>query len=68
MQIKVDDSVEMLVRSLEKSTISKVSHLIDLLEEFGNGHSMPSPSENLKFKNSIKNWRSCKKRILFETV
>ena len=41
MKIIVEDSVEEFVKSLEKSTISKVSRLINLLENYGNLLSMP---------------------------
>jgi len=30
-----DDSIEKFIKSLEKQTIAKVLHTIDLLEEFG---------------------------------
>lgn len=42
MEIKIfNDSVEKFIQSLEKQTIAKVIHMIDLLEKFGNGLGMP---------------------------
>jgi hypothetical protein len=42
MEIKLaDDSVEEFIGSLEKQTIARVLHTIDLLETFGNKLGMP---------------------------
>ena len=39
--LKVDESVQEFVRSLEKPTISKFTKLTDLLQQFGNNLRMP---------------------------
>lgn len=42
MEIRnLDDSIEKFIKSLEKRTIAKVLHTIDLLEEFGQRLGMP---------------------------
>lgn len=42
MEIKFyDDSFERFVRSLEKQTVAKILHTLDLLEEFGPRLGMP---------------------------
>ena len=42
MEIKIfNNSVEEFIQSLEKQTIAKVIHVIDLLEKFGNELGMP---------------------------
>jgi phage-related protein len=41
MEIKVSLNVEEFIDSLEKETIAKVVRVVELLEEFGRGLSMP---------------------------
>jgi len=42
LEIKIfNNSVEEFIQSLEKQTIAKVIHVIDLLEKFGNELGMP---------------------------
>lgn len=41
LDLKVDESVQKFVRSLEKSTISKFARLTNLLQQFGSNLRMP---------------------------
>ena len=42
MKIEIfNDSVEKFIQSLDKNTIARVIHTIELLEKFGNGLGMP---------------------------